>query len=447
VIERLRRSLVLKLSLAFACTTLVLVGLGGIYLQYSLGQILGREAEDDLREEAAAVVRRLDEAPDRGLPGMGTGFQVRIYDRTGQVVDASPGIDSAVPLRVRAADGGDLEEIRSPRGVRLRVLYAAFTDGRLQVIRDFSPEARRLRRFRQTMIIRLVVTVLTAALVGYVIARKGLAPLQHLADQARNIHPEALSARLRLEDPPLELQPLTDALNQSLSRLEEAFARLSELSADMAHELRTPVHALRLEAERTLSSPDLPEATEDALVGMMETLDHMGALISQMLFLAKSEDPSTVIAPMELRVLDLFRSAEEPFESLAEERGLRLELDVPRDFTLQGDPTLLRRALHNLVDNALRDAPEGTAVVLRARELPDGAVLEISDQGEGIPEGFLASIGQRFLRSDASRSRTTGGAGLGLAIVHSIAKLHGAAFEIHSRPGAGTRARLVFPRT
>jgi two-component system, OmpR family, heavy metal sensor histidine kinase CusS len=452
VIDRLRHSLVLKLALAFAFTNLVLVGLGGAYQQFALGQILVQEAEDDLREETALIVQRLNEAPDRAVRDfrdISGHFKLRVFDFSDHVVYQSAGIEATVPLQSRPAlsDPEAIENYRDSHGIQLKIFYAPFVTGHVQVIRDFSFEARRISKFRETMALRLTLTVITAALIGYVLARKGLAPLRHLADQASRIQPESLSTRVRLEGTERELQPLVEALNKSLARLEEAFARLSELSADMAHELRTPVHALRLETERILTSPELPDATEDALVGMAEALDHLGAMIEQMLFLAKSEDPSTVIEAVDLNLSRLLESVKEPFESLAEERGIRLQCEASANLHIRGDGTLLRRALHNLVDNATRYAPEGSTVVLRAHELPNAIVLEVSDQGEGIPEQFLTTLGRRFIRSDQSRSRATGGAGLGLAIVQSIAKLHGANFEIHSRAGEGTRSCLVFPRT
>jgi two-component system heavy metal sensor histidine kinase CusS len=443
--------LVAWLTLAFACTTLLLVGLGSAYLYYSLGQILTQEGEDDLEWEAAAAVRRLNESPNalhREFLTITANVWVRIFDASGQVVNQSTGIDEAVPLRTHPlqSTAGSWEEVKGAHGERIRIFYASYSAGHVQVIRNFNPEDRRLLRFRRTLFLTLGLTSVAAALVGFALARKGLAPLKHLADQAKNIHPEALSTRLQLEIVPLELRPLIEALNHSLSRLESAFQRLSTLNADMAHELRTPLHSLRLEAERILSLPDLSETTEDSLVGMMETLDHMGVMIGQMLFLARNEDPSTVIEPVELNALDLLMSVKEPFESLAEEKSLRIEVSAAADLHLRGDATLLRRAFHNLVDNAIRYAPVGSCVSLEARELPTGLALEVLDHGEGMSAEFQSSIGQRFIRPDRSRSRITGGTGLGLAIVQSIAKLHGAVLEIESHPAETTRIRLLFPR-
>jgi len=452
VIDRLRTSLVFRLAVGFALTNLLLVGLGSLYLTRSLEGILVREGEDDLRQETAAVVRSLEQGPGRAgrlLVDAQEGIMVRIMDPSGRLLSETGGLAGSTPAPAfrPAQDGGRLLAVRGARGARIKLLSAPFSQGWVQVARDFSPEDRRLRQFRKAAALRLVATSLAAALVGLAIARNGLAPLRHLADQAERIHPETLAARLQLEATPVELAPLIGAVNQSLARIETAFARLSALNADMAHELRTPIHSLRLETERILSRADLSPAAEDGLAGMMETLDHMAAMIGQMLFLARTEDPSTVIERAELGVRDLLVSAREPFESLAEEGGIRLEVAADPALRLHGDATLLRRALHNLVDNAIRHAPAGSVITLGATAGPQLLALEVQDQGEGIPAAFLGTLGQRFIRPDASRSRKTGGAGLGLAIVQGIVKLHGGSVEIRSRAGQGTRVRLSFPRT
>jgi two-component system heavy metal sensor histidine kinase CusS len=304
-----------------------------------------------------------------------------------------------------------------------------------------------LNRFLHVLWATLGLTSVAAAIVGLWISRRGLLPLRHLADQAQKIHPESLATRLHLAKTPEELSPLVEALNRSLSRLETAFSRLAALNADMAHELRTPVHSIRVEAERLLSLKDLAPEVEEGLSGMMETLEHMGAMIGQMLFLARIEDPGAVLVRARLSAGDLLQSALEPFELLSEEAGVHLAVKAPEDMVVLGDGILLRRAVHNLIDNAIRHAPAGTTVSVQAWEAPGASVLCVADEGEGIPEVHRQNLGQRFLRSDPSRSRDTGGTGLGLAIVQSIVNLHGGKLEIQSGSPKGTQANIVLPQT
>ena len=180
---------------------------------------------------------------------------------------------------------------------------------------------------------------------------------------------------------------------------------------------------------------------------MMETLDHMGAMIGQMLFLARIEDPAAVLQKTSLAVPELLQSAFAPFELLAEEAELQIQIEAAAGLRVVGDATLLRRALHNLIDNAIRHAPPGSLVTVRAWEAPHAVVLCVTDQGEGISLAQRQNLGQRFLRSDPSRSRGTGGTGLGLAIVQGIVQLHGGDLEIQGGAEAGTQVHLRLPRT
>lgn len=190
-----------------------------------------------------------------------------------------------------------------------------------------------------------------------------------------------------------------------------------------------------------------PPEMDEPLSGMIETLDHMGAVIEQMLFLARAEDPATQIERATLNVGALLRGAAAPFESIAEESQVTIVIEILGNPELVGDPTLLRRALHNLLANAIRHSRPGGHVTLRASMETGNCILEVQDQGEGISSDILARLGQRFLRPDPSRDQQKGGAGLGLAIVQGIVRLHGGSFEIQSQEGIGSRTKITLPRT
>lgn len=437
--------------MAFAMATFLLVGLGSIYLYLSLAQFIRKEGNDELRHAVSAVVQRLnsdDELPDRELLDVEDRVLVRVTDASGHVLIETDGMSHIAPLQAFPLPHASwlFMELQGPTGAKVKTLAAQYRKGWVQVARDLGYEERLLAKFRKTLFTTLSLTSLFAALTGYWMAKRGLSSLSDLALQADSIHPETLGTRLSPTGFPVELEPLTHALNRTLSRLETAFAGLSTLNADMAHELRTPLHALRLETEILLSLENLPESMEERLAGMIETLDHMGAMIEQMLFLARSEDPATIIERNPLNVKTLLDSGKAPFESLAEERDISLEVTAPADLRVFADATLLRRALHNLLANALRHAPPRTVVRLNGRAEDDKVVLRISDEGTGIPAAFLAQLGQRFIRPDASRSRETGGAGLGLAIVQSILRLHGGTMIVRSEQGQGTSVDLIFPQ-
>jgi two-component system heavy metal sensor histidine kinase CusS len=324
---------------------------------------------------------------------------------------------------------------------------AAFSQGRIQLARDVTDERWMLRRLRNAILLVFLLAPAAAALMGFWLVRLGLAPLGSLVHALDRLRPETLKTRVDPATVPSELVPLSDALNLALERLESAFGRLSELNGDLAHELRTPLHALRLEVEDLIGRPGFEAAVLDRLGGMMETLEHMGAVIEQMLTLARLEDPSRQLEKVLLEADGLLASSVAPFESLAEEAGVRVQVETEPGLAFPGNGLMLRRALHNLLANALRHSARDGAVHLRAREAGATVILEVEDQGEGMPETVQAQLGRRFLRPDASRSRSTGGTGLGLAIVQGIAHLHGGRLEVQSRKGLGTVIQIILPRT
>jgi len=449
---RLRRSLLLRLSLGFALTLSGLVGATGLYLYSSIEHIVYTQIDRDFINTAKLLSHKLDDdrlALDKEILDVGDHFLVRVMDHSSHVLLETHGMDKRFPLVCAPPEQGDwvwfdgpATADHSPRSLRIR-----YHGGWIQLSRDLKTEEILLKRFFNSMLALLAIAPLTGAAFGYWLVKMGLKPLRYLEDEAENLRPGNLGIRIDSRRLPTELAPLSQALNHSIARLESAFARLSELNSDVAHELRTPVHSLRLEAENILASGGLPEIVEEQLAGMMDTLDHMAALIEQMLFLARSEDPANQIEMLPMDVPELLMAVREPFVPLAEESRISVEVSAPEGLVLRGNATLLRRALHNLLANAIRHSIPASAVHLRALQGSDGITLEVEDQGEGIPKQFLANLGQRFVRTDVSRSRKRGGAGLGLAIVNGIAKLHGATLRIESEEGVGTVAKITFPVT
>jgi two-component system heavy metal sensor histidine kinase CusS len=452
VIDPLRRSLLVRLSLGFALTLSGLVGASGLFLYSSIEHIVYTQINRDFINTAKLLLHKLDDDRlplDKEILDVGEHFSVRVTDLAPKVLLETHGMDKKFPMLCAPPDQrdwiwthGPATPEHSPRSLRVR-----YHQGWVQLSRDLKPEESLLREFFQSMLALLAIAPFIGGAFGYWLVKMALKPLRYLEDEAENLRPGNLGIRIDSHRLPTELAPLSQALNHSIARLESAFARLSELNSDVAHELRTPVHSLRLEAEHILASGNLPETAEEQLAGMMDTLDHMAALIEQMLFLARSEDPAHQVEMVPLDVENLLATAREPFVSLAEESQISVEISAPGGLFVRGNATLLRRALHNLLANAIRHSPQGSTVSLEAGSAPGSLTLAVRDRGEGIPKQFLANLGQRFVRTDASRSRKRGGAGLGLAIVNGIAKLHGAALCIESEEGVGTVAKITFRET
>lgn len=446
--ERRPPSLTLRLAASYALVALVLMGGSSVLLYRALARAGWRDDAEDVQHATRMVARRMAESgrvEPRDLEG-DAGVRVRVLDLAGRTVLEGPGMSRMAPAGLLPPAPSGLRRIEGPGDTDLLVEALPCAGGVVQAAKDLRHRERLLARYREFLALNAVLVAILAALAGWIIARRGLAPLDRLSRAVADIRPETLTARLSAAEAPLELQDLTAALNGVLERLETAFTRLGALNADMAHELRTPIHAVRLEVEGLLAQPLAP-AAEDRLASMMETLVHLGDMIEQMLFLARTEDPAMALDRRRLPVAELLARACSPFEPLAEERSVALAVAAPPELAVTGDPTLLRRALHNLIANALRHAPEGSVVRLSAREGAEGVALEVEDQGEGIPAEAVAKLGQRFLRPDPSRSRGSGGAGLGLAIVQGIARMHGGRLEVVRLEPAGTLARLVLPPT
>jgi len=449
MIETLRRSMLLHLALVFAVGMSIVVGGAGLYLNTAVTHAVYGQVNRDLIDSARLTLHRLEEdkmGPDKELLDLGDNVYLRVMTPAREVVIESRDMSQLLP-RDAPVPLGPWRWWESPRKatIRIKVLSFRYHGGWIQLARDMHPEEGVLKDFRRSLLVLLSIIPFASAALGFGLLRLGFLPLERLRSRAGDIGPETLQSRIDPSPFPMEIDPLVRTVNQALDKLESGFTRLSELNSDLAHEMRTPVHALRLECESLLSREDLPGQMMDPLESMMETLGHMSAVIEQMLVLARFEDPSTSINPVWLQADALIREAVAPFEPLAEEKGIAIELASSPGLVLRGDATLLKRALHNLLGNAVRHAPAGSRIRLSALREGDAAVFAVSDQGEGIPASVQGQLGRRFVRQDASRSRQSGGAGLGLAITQGIVRLHGGSLSIESAEGRGTVAKITIP--
>ncbi len=451
MIETLRRSMLLHLTVVFAVGMSIVVGGAGLFLHASVTHAVYAQVNRDLIDSARLTLHRLEEdkmEPNKEFLDLGDNVYLRLMTQSRDVILESKEMSQLLPRNA----GLPMENWawwESPRksAIRIKAVTFRYQNGWIQLARDMHPEEGVLKDFRKSMLALLAIIPFVSAALGFGLLSLGFSPLERLRSKTGDIGPETLQSRIDPSPFPKELDPLIQTVNRALDKLESGFTRLSELNSDLAHELRTPVHALRLECESLLSRHDLPEATLDQLESMMETLVHMGAVIEQMLVLARFEDPSTSITPVLLQADTLIRDAVAPFEPLAEEKEVAIEWASTPGLTFLGDAILLKRALHNLLGNAIRHSHNGSLVRLSALREGGATVLAVSDQGEGIPASLLGQLGRRFLRQDASRSRQSGGAGLGLAIVQGIARLHGGALSLQSTEGAGTVAKITIPRS
>ncbi|CAI0888508.1 heavy metal sensor histidine kinase [Serratia proteamaculans] len=328
------------------------------------------------------------------------------------------------PQRLTAVQGGLTEQ-----GVPLRAVSALvrLQDGNLLQISAahvMVNEQKMLARYLWRIVAAVVVAFVLIALLGYWVMRRGLQPLWRMAAQAAVITPNTLSTRLSEQGAPKELQQLTRSFNAMLDRLNDGYQRLTQFSADLAHEIRTPVGALMGQCQVALYQPRSVEEYETLLSNNMEELERISRMVENILFLARAGEGQAVLNASRLDVAQELQRVADYFEGLAEERGMTLVCQG--EGQLLADAMLFQRALSNLVANAVRYADENSQIQLQVLNQPTGeTVIQVVNQGPPIAPAHLDKLFDRFYRVDAARSAGSHASGLGLAIVRAIMTLHG----------------------
>lgn len=297
--------------------------------------------------------------------------------------------------------------------------------------------------FHKNLWAMIVGGILLIVVLGWIAARRGLAPVHHIAAISRGISADRLGSRLPIDTVPAELVDLANAFNEMLARLEDSFRRLSDFSSDLAHELRTPVTNLTTQTQVALTGKRSAEALREVLYSNLEEYNRLSRMIEDMLFLAKSDNGLIVLRSETIELAAEVQKLFEFYEAFAEERGVGLTR--VGNGTVQGDKLMLRRAISNLLSNALQHTPRGSAVSVRIDRLESGEVrLTVENPGEQIPPEHLSRLFDRFYRVDFSRRAASGGAGLGLAILKSIIAAHQGKILVSSVPES-TRFEIIFP--
>ena len=302
---------------------------------------------------------------------------------------------------------------------------------------DLSHHEHFMRSFRHALWTVVALAALLPGFLGWMVARRGLAPLRDICRVAAGITANRLDQRLTAAAIPQELAEVVQTLNDMLARLEESFLRLANFSSDLAHELRTPVSNLLTQTQVTLARERSADEYQDVLASNSEELERLSRTVADMLFLART-DNDLLLAHRE--VIDLADEVASPFdfyEALAEDKGLHLQ--ASGSAVVCGDRLMLRRAIGNLLSNAVRHTPPGGRVTVRLDDAAVGeAVVSVVNDGETIAAEQLPRLFDRFWRVDSSRQHAGEGAGLGLAITRSIARAHQGDVGVSSADGVTT---------
>ncbi|SDU95154.1 heavy metal sensor histidine kinase [Pseudomonas mucidolens] len=459
---RRQPSLTLRSTLAFSLVAMLAVAGAGFYLYASMRAsvlmntdhaVMGRLehfrkllhyelALDKLRASPEIFKNMLDSEDDIfiiGEPGQASVINV---NPLGVIVPELPVIKPDATLRV-----DDLRSGMTDADVPLRAATVQTTSGgrtvQLTAAHLMAKEMAMLEAFRERIYLAVSLAFLATALLGYILLRRGLRPLRKMAAHAANITPQRLDSRMSSADTPVELQQLSDAYNAMLDRLANGYQRLVQFSADLAHEIRTPIGSLMGHFQVALRQSRTPDEYQALLASNLGELERISRIVESILFLARADESQAVVERQHLALHDEIQRISDYFEGLAEERQITLRA-VGTGMT-HADPLLLRRALSNLVANAIRYADEGSEVLMRVAANGTGCRIDVENHGPVLAEDTLRKLFDRFYRGDASRHQSSDSYGLGLAIVTAIMQLHGGEVSVE-QPEPGTiRFSLFFP--
>ncbi|HEX2531875.1 MAG TPA: heavy metal sensor histidine kinase [Burkholderiaceae bacterium] len=463
--QRQFASLTTRIGLLFAAIAMVTFNAVGAYLCRSLETELQARDDVDLHEKITHIRHLLEETPSGEFIDQNPsrfidaaagheGMLLVLKNKEGAILMQNTAEASRLPqLRIAAVDMAlDNAAIQSwtlPSGTPARVASAwgrvgKGTDEKVQIIVAQSTAARMalLASHERTVTIAVMIGALLAGLLGYLITRAGLNPIRRLAHQAHTITAQRLDTRLDAATAPRELQTLIEAFNAMLDRLHESFQQLSQFSADLAHDIRTPINNLMVQTQVALSQPRPVDEYQTLLVSNIEEYERLARMIESMLFLARADHAHVAPSSQSVDIHTELQRVAEYFEGVAEEANVALTVEAAG--TLRADTALFRRAVNNLVANAIRHASPGTQITLAAERLDEMVAVKVSNRGAAIDPVHLPRLFDRFYRADQSRTDSSSSTGLGLSIVHSIMKMHGGRVDVSSESDI-TTFRLLFP--
>lgn len=458
-----RLSLAARIALASALFGLVITGAGICLGYWALSQQLQERSASELKGKVDLVAHVLSELPAKAavpqsvhrfgdmLIGHDDVHLALVDPQTGALLASfSPNaVESITVLDQRGLAGREVKWT-SKQGSELSAVRAEAPVGdgtpiRYYVSLDRRHDWRLLSGFLKASLVGLPFLLAAVALGAWLIARTGLAPLRRFRGLAASIGAKSLGRRISEPGLPTELDELALEFNAMLGRIDAGYTRLQEFSADLAHELRTPVATLLGRSQVALSQRRTQEELREVLEGNIEELERLSRLITDMLFIAQADNASPLL---QREVVDLHHESAGIADYLSivgEEKGVTVE--VKGEGSVPGDRLLIQRAVTNLLSNAIRHSDDGAVVRVNVKEARAGEVsLTVENVGEPIPADHVERIFDRFFRVDASRARLSGGTGLGLSIVRSIMQAHGG--QVSATSDSETRCttfELAFP--
>lgn len=452
----------LRFRLTFWNTIVILVLVGGALwgvregVRWTLVSELDAMLDEDIREVQLTIDRfgldweKLEaELGPKVVSNSDRRWFVRIFPPTGEkrLWSSAKAPELNVPMPRALKPGAfDCEDYRVlqrsiPEGKRTPPLIV-----RIGVLRTRVDED--VWRLSEWMLMAFALILVAAPLSGYWLAGRAIRPLATILQTTARLHPDNLRERLPLRGSGDELDQLSSTLNGMLDRLATHLEQQRNFVANAAHELRSPLTAMRTALEVSLERERSPAEYRELFADLIEECTSLGSLIKHLLLLAEG-DAGLLHADGEVRLDELIQRSVDMFQGIAEQRGVSLRVHLPQAVCIRGNRVHLREVIHNLLDNALKFTPEGGSVNLELSAMPGSpqAQLIVRDTGAGIPAEALPNVFERFYRADKSRQRThsTGGSGLGLSICQAIVHSYGGRISIASTLGKGTAVTVSLP--
>jgi two-component system, OmpR family, heavy metal sensor histidine kinase CusS len=447
--------LVVRFTLAAAF--LLCCGLGALY--WIVVRHAFEEDNEVLADKMAAVRADLSTAGGVNVvteelknvrAGERAAYWVRVIDSTGRTVAETPGMEMLLPATIFPAMIPKIGPLKPKNFHTAQRLFSLVTDAHavgpnrftIQVAQDRTADERFMKQFGALLFAVLALGVAAAAIIALTVTRRGLRPLGEMTRALKRVGPKQLHQQVTAVDWPRELQPLAVAFDDMLHRLEDSFVRLSQFSADIAHELRTPIGNIRGEAEVALTRSRTAEEYREVIESTIAECQHLGHIVDNLLFLARTEAAEGQLQRASFEGRAAIEKIAAFHELIAEEQ--KLTIRCQGEATFVADEMLFSRALNNLVENAMHYTPAGGSIEISISQRDTASEVSVKDTGAGIAAEHLPRVFDRFYRADSSRS--SDGVGLGLALVKSIMDLHGGSAQIESKPARGTTVTLTFPK-
>ncbi|HSB06606.1 MAG TPA: heavy metal sensor histidine kinase [Thermodesulfobacteriota bacterium] len=463
---RLLRRTDVKMTVWYVFTFLVSVGIIGVFLYVGLERQLLKEVDRfilDETNELGKILRKASADPtlfqefeNEAAARRYYPFFFQILNDQGKLIYRSKGFDgiqyppfekvvhnARIGKRTRedisfSGQKRLLRVVSTPLIEKSQLIYIIQFGTHLYFVR------KSLSNFKNSLMAALPIVLILGALGGWVLARRSLSPIGYIVSKTQSITSENLNERLASRGTGDEMDDLIQTINEMIGRLESSFKRLAEFTADTSHELRTPLCAMRGEAEVLLSKPRTPEEYQEALVHFIEGFDRLNQLSNDLILLSKFDATQMEITKTPLRLDLLLKDLGDLFQVLAEQKGLTFEVNVREEAILVGDKIRLQQLFTNLIDNAIKYTSKGS---IRIALETDGKTIRVhvKDTGVGISKEEQDKIFKRFYRVDKSRSRETGGVGLGLSISEWIVQAHHGTIEVQSEANQGSTFTVSFP--